>query len=457
MRAAGAITGTLTACLIGAASAVLPASPMPARHPAIPPASALARSAPRIFPMLRYGHPAPSAARAGGYTPAQIRAAYYVNPLLGLGINGTGQTIVIVDSFGSPTIQHDLSVFDRAFGLPDPPALQIIAPAGKIPRFSAANSSMVGWAWETTLDVEWAHVMAPRAKIVLAETPVSESEGTTGFPQIQAAEQYVIAHHLGGVISQSFGATEQTFPSPSAIRALRRAYTDAAKPANNITVVSASGDAGATDYQNNGTSLYTYPVTSWPASDPLVTAVGGTEVQLNGSGNRIAPDQVWNDGSALASGGGQSTVFSRPAYQAGITAISGNRRGVPDLAMSAACASHSVDVFASFMSKGGGWSAICGTSEATPLLAGVITLVGQVVGHPVGLINPYLYQMAAARDKGIVDITRGSNTVGFAQGGKNFTVQGWAAVPGYDLASGLGTINAHWFVLDLAARIKAHH
>ena len=451
MRAASAVAGVLTSAVIGAALAAGTASG-PAAAKRTWPVPLV-----RIFPMAHHRNPVANAKLAGGYTPAQIRAAYYLNPLLGAHITGKGQSIVIVDSFGSPTIRRDLTVFDKTFGLPDPPALRIIAPAGRIPKWNSGNSSMVGWAWETTLDVEWAHVMAPGATIVLAETPVSENEGTSGFPQIETAEKYAIAHHLGGVISQSFGATEQTFPSQSALRALRGAYIEAARPASDVTVVSASGDSGATDYKLNGTSLYTFPVTSWPASDPLVTSVGGTELQLGGRGNRIAPDQVWNDGNALASGGGESVVFTRPAYQAGLTAITGDHRGVPDISMSAACASHSVDVFESFTNKAGGWSAICGTSEATPLLAGVIALVDQVVGHPVGQINPYLYQMSATRDHGIVDIVKGTNTVTFTQGGKSYTVQGWNAGRGYDLASGVGTINAHWFVLDLAALIKAHH
>ena len=90
---------------------------------------------------------------------------------------------------------------------------------------------MLGWAGETTLDVEWAHTMAPGARILLVETPVSETEGTVGFPQIVTAEKYVINHHLGGVISQSFSATEQTFPSEASLLALRGAYIDAAQRA----------------------------------------------------------------------------------------------------------------------------------------------------------------------------------------------------------------------------------
>src|SRR6202453_1447893 len=161
------------------------------------------------------------------YTPAQVREAYGLDPLYAKGIDGKGTTIAIVDSYGSPTIKHDLSVFDPAFGIPAPPAFKIIAPVGKIPAFNPKNSDMAGWAGETTLDVEWAHTIAPGASILLVETPVSETEGTVGFPQIVKAENYVIDHHLGQVISQSFGATEPTFPSAKSIYALRSAYINA--------------------------------------------------------------------------------------------------------------------------------------------------------------------------------------------------------------------------------------
>ena len=265
-----------------------------------------------VFPMLRIPTMRMTAAPSGGYTPAQIQAAYVVSPLLRSGIDGKGQSIVIVDSFGSPTIRHDLGVFDRQFKLAAPPALLIIHPAGPIPKFTP-TSTRLSWAEETTLDVEWAHVMAPGARIVLAETPVSENEGQSGFPQIVESEKYVIAHHLGGVISQSFGATEETFPKGT-LRPLRGAYLEAAQPSRDVTVLSASGDAGATDFHNDLTTYYTRRVTSWPASDPLVTAVGGTDLRLDGQGNRTAPDQVWNDpvGSPTASGGGKSVMFAGP-------------------------------------------------------------------------------------------------------------------------------------------------
>ena len=108
------------------------------------------------------------------YEPPQIQTAYNLKPLYDRGVNGAGTTIVIVDSFGSPTIVNDLTVFDQQFGLPAPPSLTIIAPAGAIPPYDPTNSDRVGWAGETTLDVEYAHTIAPDAKILLVETPVSE-------------------------------------------------------------------------------------------------------------------------------------------------------------------------------------------------------------------------------------------------------------------------------------------
>src|SRR5215472_2002746 len=150
------------------------------------------------------------------YSANQIEHAYGVPALFAKGIDGKGETIVLVDSFGSPTIAHDLKVFDATYHIPAPPSLKIIQPAGKVPPYKPTGTR-IGWAGETTLDVEYSHAMAPGAKILLVETPVAETEGVTGFPQIVKAESFVVAHHLGDVISQSFGATEESFPSPKSI------------------------------------------------------------------------------------------------------------------------------------------------------------------------------------------------------------------------------------------------
>jgi subtilase family serine protease len=397
------------------------------------------------------------------YQPAQFQAAYNEGPLFARGITGKGTTIVLVDSFGSPTIQSDLATFDAEFGLPAPPSFKVIQPAGAVPPYDPTNSDMVGWAGETTLDVQWAHAMAPGANLLLVETPVSETEGVAGFPEIVQAENYVINHHLGQVISQSFGATEQTFPSVGSILRLRSAYINAYL--HHVTVLAATGDEGATDYSNvEGTLLYTHRAVDWPSSDPLVTAVGGTQLQLTPAGQRTAPDQVWNDTyntalnqvffgdpgpNALGTGGGKSVIFARPRYQNGVAGVTGARRGVPDIAMSGAC-SGLVDTYQSFGGEPAGWYVDCGTSESTPLFAGIVALADQVAHHSLGLINPALYALSVRHAPGLVDVTTGNNTVSFTQNGTLFTVRGFNARPGYDLASGVGTVNAARFVPELA-------
>jgi subtilase family serine protease len=386
------------------------------------------------------------AAPISALSPAQIRTAYDLTPLAAAGIDGSGQTIVVVDSFGSPTIAADLAHFDSYFRLPAAPSFRVLQPVGPVPAYNSRNSNRVGWAEETTLDVEWAHVMAPAANIVLVETPTSENEGTTGFPQIVAAEQYVLRHKLGQVITQSFAATEQTFPSPASILGFRSAYQLAAR--DHVTILAATGDSGATSDEYNMKDLYTSRAVAWPATDPLVTAVGGTQLSLRANGTRLAPDIGWGD-----SGGGTSIAFHRPSYQNGVAAVTGNFRGVPDVAMDASCKSP-VAVYGSFRAGGGRWSSVCGTSLAAPLFAGIVALADQYAGHGkphgLGLINPALYTIAARHDPGIVSVTAGTNSQTFVQGGKQYTVSGYAAGPGYNLVTGVGTIDGASFVPELA-------
>ena len=363
---AAGVFGLVAAGAVGAAGTARPVGPGPAA--AAPAASALAAPAasalagvvvrPEVIHAGRAhgAQPAPPGTaaclqdyRVACYGPAQVRQAYHLGPLYAEGVTGRGVTIVVVDSYGSPTIRGDLAVFDRAYHLPAPPSLRIIQPAGKVPGYDPANSDMVGWAGETTLDVEWAHAVAPGANILLVETPVPETEGVHGFPQIIAAEQYVLKHHLGDVISQSFGATEATFPAGRAVQSLRAAYQLADR--DHVTVLTASGDSGATGLGLDQATYYLFPVTSWPDSDPLVTGVGGTQLHFSAKGTPTAPT-VWNDtynqaanelteGGAgpnpLASGGGLSMFFTRPAYQHAVADVVGGKRGVPDVSMSASC------------------------------------------------------------------------------------------------------------------------
>jgi subtilase family serine protease len=391
------------------------------------------------------------------YTPVQYRVAYNLNPLYsgaatGRAITGAGETIVIVDSFGSPTIASDLHTFDTQFGFPDP-VLQIDK-FGNVPPFDPTNSTQVGWAEETSLDVEYAHSIAPGAKIILAETPVAETEGTTGFPEMMAAEDSLIKSGQADVISQSFGATENTFPgfssgNFSSLLDLRYAFKDAA--ARGVTVLAGSGDEGVTNFESDGETLYPMRVTSWPASDPLVTAVGGTQLNLDQAGNKITPDVVWNDGFG-ASGGGTSAIFSRPLYQIGVSKVVGKSRGVPDISMSSAVNGGAwvYMSFAGIESPGvsdPGWYIFGGTSEATPIMSGIVALADQQARHRLGLINPALYllgglQKAGVPGTGIVSVTSGNNSFG--------GVTGFNATAGYNLATGWGTIDAAKFVPALA-------
>jgi subtilase family serine protease len=397
------------------------------------------------------------------YEPTQVQRAYDLPALYAKGVTGKGATIVIVDSFGSPTIKNDLATFDAQFGLPAPPSFTILQPAGPVPPFDSTNGTMLSWAGETTLDVEYAHTIAPGASIVLVETPVAETEGVTGFPQIVRAEKYVIDHHIGDVISQSFSATEQTFSPRASVNALRAAYVDAQR--HHVTVLAASGDNGAANVGLDGSTFFTLPTTTWPPSDPLVTAIGGTQLHLAANGSHTSPDTVWNDTfsvptqkfifgnngpNPLAAGGGKSVLFSRPSYQNLVRGVVGRSRGVPDISMSAAC-NGAVDVYQSFPGIAAGWFPTCGTSEATPLFAGIVALAVQQAHHSLGLINPALYLMSALHLPGLVDVTSGNNTVSFGQGGTQHTVRGFSAGPGYDLASGVGTVNAALFVPELAA------
>jgi subtilase family serine protease len=388
------------------------------------------------------------------YSPAQFQTAYDMKRLYAAGNSGQGQTIVLVDSFGSPTIKHDLAMFDQAFGLPAPPSLRVVQPAGKVPAFDPNNGDMVGWAVESTLDVEMAHLMAPKANLVLAETPVSETEGVHGFPQIVKAENTLINKGVGDVFSQSFGATEETFPSTSVLLNLRSAVKNAAR--HHVTMLASSGDTGSANYKLDLVHLYRKPVVAWPSTDPLVTSVGGTQLNLDAAGHRTAPDNVWNDipvGIDAAGGGGPSHVFVRPGYQDHAGTGAGNRRATPDISLSAAVNGGAL-IFLSFQPIGAGFFIVGGTSEASPLFSGVVAIADQIAGHRLGTINPAMYGLGIGGGSGIVDITKGTNTflVQAANGSALFSVRGWNAVRGYDMASGLGTVDGFTFTHALAHR-----
>jgi subtilase family serine protease len=382
------------------------------------------------------------------YVPDQIEAAYNLPALYDRGTTGKGRTIVIVDAFGSPTIGDDLLQFDQYLGLGTPP-LRVVK-MGKVPAFDSGNSDMIGWANETTLDVEYAHAGAPDANIVLVEAAQDDLQ------HLMDAVQYAVRHKLGNVISLSWGAPEPTL-GQDFVSSDSSIFSQAAS--SHITIVASSGDSGASGQDDNG-KYYHHPVVFWPASSPFVTAVGGTRLNLGPDGARDGLDAAWNDTyssdvnnfffgnggpNPLATGGGKSAYYGRPGYQNGVRNVTGNQRGVPDISMSASC-SVAVNVFETFTGGQGGWTASCGTSESAPMFAAVVALADQMAGHPLGFINPALYALAARHAPGIVPVASGNNTVSFS----GVTVHGYSVRHGYNLVTGLGTVNGQDLVPELA-------
>jgi subtilase family serine protease len=387
------------------------------------------------------------------YRPSDIQNQYNFGPLYAQGDNGAGQTIVIFDSYGSPTIRQDLNTFDQAFNLPAPPSFNIYMPEGNV-TYNYTNlpspvdfhnknvSTEIGWAYETTLDVEWAHSMAPGANIDLVVVPSAETQGVQGIPNMQNAQSYALSHNLGTIWSNSWATTEQAFHNAATIQSLNKLYAKAA--GQGVTAFFATGDSGVANTNKQGT-LFPYPTVNYPSTSPDVVAVGGTQVTTpTASISSYQPESVWNDGFG-AGGGGYSTVFGETSNQqaAGITDPSG-MRGVPDVSANAAVIS-AVLVYQSFdPTTTPGWTLIAGTSEATPLWAGTDAVMNQADGS-LGFLAPRLYQIyenPSLYAEAFNDITVGNNSFG--------GVTGYSAGPGWDAASGLGTPNAAGLAAALA-------
>ena len=372
------------------------------------------------------------------YSPQEIRRSYGIDGLLSRGFNGQGQTIVIVDSFGSPTIVSDLHVFDQGYGLPDPPSLKIYAPLGTKP-FDPNNATMVNWAFETTLDVEWAHAIAPGASIALMTSPVPETQGIQGMPQFLYLEKYALAHNLGKIISQSWATTENTLfytEGRQVFTSFNDFYQQAA--ADHVTVFGSSGDGGVANPNFNGT-IYPFPTVNFPASSPYVTAVGGTSLMATTNGT-YQSETAWN-----GSGGGVSQYWAEPSYQrdnldSSNQSILKGMRGLPDISYNAD-PNTSILVYLSFITPG--YYAIGGTSEGSPQWAGLIADGNQYAGHPLGFLNTSLYQIGHSNNyaESYHDITSGNNS---ANG-----IAGYNATPGWDPVTGWGSPKATTLIMEI--------
>ena len=356
------------------------------------------------------------------------------------GDTGAGQTIVIFDSFGSPTIQSDLQAFDTAYGVPAPPSFTIYTPEGK-PTYPYENAgtgasknknfaTQIGWGYETTLDVEWAHAMAPGANIALVVTPNAETEGVQGLQNLQNAQSWALANHIGTIWSDSFATTEQSFHNNAVVKQLDSLYARAAS--EGVSAFFATGDTGAqnVDKQMNP---YAFATVTFPASSPNVISVGGTEIPAPPPTiSSYQPEAAWND-CCGSGGGGFSTIFPEPGFQTGAgIADPPVTRGLPDVSLNAALVS-SILIYDSFDPAGAGWTIIGGTSAATPQWAAIDALANDADGS-LGFLAPRLYQIAANPAEyatAFHDITAGNNSFG--------GVTGYDAAPGWDPATGLGT------------------
>jgi subtilase family serine protease len=410
------------------------------------------------------------------FTAASMENSYNLAPLYAAGVDGTGVTIAIIDSFGNPNMASDLANFDTQMGLPHMCGEPGAACGAGHPTFTHVywngktqvkspppNSNGTGlqerdgWALETALDVEWAHAMAPNANILNVTTNPAETQGVQGLPAMMNAEQYIVDHGQATVITQSFGTTEENFNGTQSLLNLRHAFISAA--ANGVTVLASTGDFGTanpgkTPVKNPAT--IPFPTVNWPASDPLVTAVGGTYLCTNpvtgvGIDNVDPPTNCQVHPAAreigwIDAGGGFSHVFAKPDYQntlpAGSTPI-GSMRGLPDVAFQASSRTAPL-VYDSF---DGGWFLVGGTSCSSPQFAGIVALADQVAGHGLGPINQTLYNLASnpadyAAD--FYDVTTGNNQA-------DPDVPGYPATTGWDPVTGLGTPDAANLVPALAA------
>jgi len=436
------------------------------------------------------GHLAPC-----GFQPSEVQTAYGMGALYSAGLDGTGETVVITDAFGDPTIAGDAEVFSQLYGLPDltPANFQVLRAPGAdnnhcCGKFGGGSSA---WSTEISLDVEWVHAMAPGANIVLVIGPNNGSD-------LDEAVNYAVVHHLGNTITNSWSSIEGV-GNPAQLTRDERILEQAA--AEGIDVNFSSGDSG------DGVEFLTgsFATVGYPGSSPFATGVGGTSLFLNpdntamfqtGWGTNITRLTNYNAatkvstpvvpplntpplGFQFGAGGGASLTFAKPAFQAGIP---GATRQEPDVAMVA-------DPFTGvefIQTVNGqlGVGVVGGTSLACPTFSAIMAIVAQKVGHGVGQAAPLVYNLPAGALTDIVPVGSANNVTGVINGNPvsadslaaplgNTTVyfsalynspssgrwdvltfgtdSSLVTAPGYDNVTGMGTPNGASFVDAVAA------
>ena len=326
--------------------------------------------------------PLASGVPSSGYTPAQMAHAYGFDQIAANG-DGSGQVIAIVDAYGSKNIQLDLNTFCAQYGLPAA-TVKVVYPTGKV------TTSDSGWAGETALDVEWAHAMAPGATLVLVVAPDSS------VSSLMVAVNYTVSTLKANFVSMSWGSSEF----------LGEKNYDSSFNKTGVVFVAAAGDSAG--------------VVNWPASSPFVLGVGGTTMLYNTTTTTITSEVGWSSG-----GGGVSRYETLPSYQAGWNVNSG--RGVPDVSYNAdPYTGISVYFTDPTLNASGGWYVFGGTSAGTPQWAALLARRASLGSVGSVSFQTLLYGAAKTSYATLLrDIISGSN--------------GYRAVNGYDLVTGLGS------------------
>jgi subtilase family serine protease len=405
--------------------------------------------------------------------PADYATIYNINPLYTSGINGGGTTIAVVgrSNFNLQDIRDFRNVFGLSINNP-----QVVL-NGPDPGDLGGGEEV-----EALLDASWSGAVAPNASVKFV---ASASTNTTDG--VDLSELFIIDHNLGNVMSESFSGCEGNATATDAANIATLAEQAAAQ---GITYVVSSGDSGAEGCDDpNTTSPATDPVSvNILASTPFTVAVGGTEFNENGANNlywnsnanpvlgsalSYIPENVWNESCAsaqcgaranlFASGGGVSKFFPKPSWQTGVANIPNDgARDLPDVSLAAAAAHDPYLLCVQGSCSGGNNGAVSfvsvgGTSAGAPSFAGIMALVNQKTGSRQGQANYVLYRLAAAEtlakcngssQAGLPsmncifnDVTVGNNAVPGEPGFGTSTGK-YQSGAGYDLATGLGSVNA---------------
>jgi len=385
-----------------------------------------------------------------GYSPSEVQTAYGLNAIYRAGLNGVGQTIVIVDAYGSATIAQDAELFSQVYGLPDltPSNFQIIKAPG---IFHNPHGVPRNWNIETTLDVEWSHAIAPGANIALVLA--------TDHNSLDEAINYAVVHHLGNVISNSWGNFE-ALGNPARFNRDTRILEMAA--AQGIDVNFSSGDFG------DDSVVVGFASVDFPASSPFATAIGGTSLALNannsikfqtgwgtnltriadtialGSPPVVPPLKVLGDpsfnpniflGFQSGGGGGESGVFAQPSFQSGF--VPPGNRMIPDIAWLADPFT-GVEIIITDPVLGPSVTVIGGTSVACPMFSALMAIAAEKAGHGLGQAAQLLYSLPAGAVADIVPVGSANNVTGLIDG---------TPVSADSLASPLGNTTTYFSAL----------